>query len=76
MVFIRPTIIRDGVTMNEVSQQKYQYIRAQQLERQSQGIPLMPNTKGPSLPEWNDKLSLPPSFEDYILDKDKEKDND
>ena len=76
MVFIRPTIIRDGVTMNEISHKKYQYIRAQQLKRQSQGIPLMPNTDGPSLPEWDDKLSLPPSFEDYILKKDEDKDND
>ncbi|MDB4327068.1 type II secretion system secretin GspD [bacterium] len=75
MVFIRPTIIRDGVTMNEISHKKYQYIRAEQLKRQSQGIPLMPNTEGPTLPEWNDKLSLPPSFEDYIMNKDKEKDN-
>jgi len=75
MVFIRPTIIRDGVTMNEISHKKYQYIRAEQLKRQSQGIPLMPNTKGPTLPEWNDKLSLPPSFEDYIMNKDKEKGN-
>jgi general secretion pathway protein D len=76
MVFIRPTIIRDGVTMNEISHKKYQYIRAQQLKRQSQGIPLMPNTDGPSLPEWDDRLSLPPSFEDYIMNKDKEKDNE
>jgi general secretion pathway protein D len=76
MVFIRPTIVRDGATMNEISHKKYQYIRAQQLDRQADGIPLMPNTDGPSLPEWNDKLSLPPSFEDYILNKDKNKDND
>jgi general secretion pathway protein D len=76
MVFIRPTIIRDGVTMNEISHKKYQYIRAQQLKRQADGIPLMPNTDGPSLPDWDDKLSLPPSFSDYILNKDKEKDND
>ena len=76
MVFIRPTIIRDGVTMNEISHKKYQFIRAQQLKRQSQGIPLMPNTEGPSLPEWDDKLSLPPSFEDYIMKKDKEQGND
>ena len=48
MVFIRPTIIRDGVTMNEISHKKYQYIRAEQLKRQSQGIPLMPNTEGPT----------------------------
>ncbi|MFT4808751.1 MAG: general secretion pathway protein D [Paraglaciecola sp.] len=76
MVFIRPTIIRDGVTMNEISHKKYQYIRAQQLKRQANGIPLMPNTNGPSLPDWDDKLSLPPSFSDYILNKDKEKDID
>jgi general secretion pathway protein D len=72
MVFIRPTIVRDGVTMNEISHKKYQYIRAQQLKRQAQGIPLMPNSEGPSLPEWDDKLRLPPSFEDYLLNKDKD----
>jgi general secretion pathway protein D len=76
MVFIRPTIIRDGVTMNEISHKKYQYIRAQQLKRQADGIPLMPNTEGPTLPKWDDKLSLPPSFEDYIMKKDQDKDSD
>lgn len=74
MVFIRPTIIRDGVTMNAISHQKYKYIRAQQLQRQSQGIPLMPFTQGPALPEWNDKLSLPPSYENYLLNKNKDND--
>ena len=76
MVFIRPTIIRDGVTMNEISQKKYQYIRAQQLKRQSQGIPLMPFTEGPSLPDWDNSLSLPPSYEEYLLNKDKAEDKD
>jgi general secretion pathway protein D len=75
MVFIRPTIIRDGVTMNEISHKKYQYIRAQQLKRQADGIPLMPNTEGPTLPTWDDKLSLPPSFEDYIMKRDQDKDS-
>ncbi|MEP1385106.1 MAG: type II secretion system secretin GspD [Paraglaciecola sp.] len=76
MVFIRPTIIRDGVTMNEISKQKYQYIRAQQLEHQADGIPLMPFSDAPSLPEWDDSLSLPPSFNDYIESKDLEKDDE
>ncbi|MFC4698611.1 type II secretion system secretin GspD [Glaciecola siphonariae] len=70
MVFLKPTIVRDGVTMNEISHRKYNYIRAQQLNRQSQGVPLMPNTSGPDLPAWDDKLTLPPSFEQYILEKD------
>ena len=72
MVFIRPTIVRDGVTMNEISHRKYNYIRAQQLKRQAEGIPLMPFQQGPSLPEWDDKLSLPPSFEEYLEDKNKQ----
>ncbi|MGB3727396.1 MAG: type II secretion system secretin GspD [Glaciecola sp.] len=72
MVFLRPTIVRDGVTMNEISHRKYNYIRAQQLDRQSQGIPLMPFKEGPSLPAWDDKLTLPPSFEDYLLEKEKQ----
>ena len=72
MVFIRPTIVRDGVTMNEISHRKYNYIRAEQLKRQSQGIPLMPFTEGPSLPAWDDKLSLPPTYDEYLQSKDKE----
>ncbi|GGW90720.1 type II secretion system secretin GspD [Alteromonas halophila] len=69
MVFIRPTIVRDGATMNEISHRKYNYIRALQLKRMQQGVPLMPNTEGPSMPAWDDKLALPPSFEEYIMDK-------
>lgn len=73
MVFLRPKIVRDGVTMNEISHRKYQYIRAQQLKHQSDGISLMPNTTGPQIPEWNDALSLPPSFEEYLLEEEKKK---
>lgn len=71
MVFIRPTIVRDGVTMNKISHRKYNYIRAQQLSRQADGIPLMPGQSGPSIPKWDDALALPPSFNDYILEKEK-----
>jgi len=72
MVFIKPTIVRDGITMNDISHRKYNFIRAQQLNRQSQGIPLMPFKEGPSLPAWDDKLTLPPSFEEYLTEKNKQ----
>lgn len=72
MVFIRPTIVRDGITMNDISKRKYNYIRAEQLKRQSEGIPLMPFSESPALPEWDESLSLPPSYEDYTGSKDKE----
>jgi general secretion pathway protein D len=34
-------------------------------------VPLMPFTEGPSLPEWNDAMILPPSFDEYLLEKEK-----
>lgn len=76
MVFIRPTIIRDGITMNKISHKKYNFIRAQQLKREEEGIPLMPLADTPVLPEWNEELALPPSFEQYLSDKDKVKKDD
>ena len=72
MVFIRPTIVRDGMTMNKISNRKYNFIRAQQLQRQSEGISLMPNTETPVLPEWNDALALPPNFEEYLQKKEQD----
>ncbi|WJG09295.1 type II secretion system secretin GspD [Aliiglaciecola sp. LCG003] len=72
MVFIRPTIVRDGATMNTISHRKYNFIRAEQLKRQSEGISLMPFTESPVLPEWNEALELPPSFEEYLMKKDQE----
>jgi general secretion pathway protein D len=71
MVFIRPTIIRDGITSNKISLRKYNYIRAQQLKRQSEGVPLMPFTTSPELPAWDDAMTLPPSFDEFLLEKEK-----
>ncbi|MEW6992211.1 type II secretion system secretin GspD [Colwelliaceae bacterium 6441] len=66
MVFIRPTIIRDGALMNEISQDKYNFIRADQLSKQETGLELMSDEKLPLLPKWNDSLALPPSFDEYL----------
>ena len=75
MVFLKPTIVRDGVRMNDISRRKYNYIRAQQLKRHDEGVSLMPYQEQPSMPKWDDDMALPPSFEEYILEKEK-KDND
>jgi general secretion pathway protein D len=66
MVFIRPTIIRDGKLMNDISKEKYNYIRATELRKQEDGLSLMSDEKMPLLPEWNDQLALPPSFDEYM----------
>lgn len=52
MIFLKPTIIRDGVTMGGLSGRKYNFIRAAQLEQQEDGVALMPYTNVPVLPEW------------------------
>ncbi|MEG8137698.1 hypothetical protein DZD37_00855, partial [Acinetobacter baumannii] len=41
MVFIRPTILRDGMAADGVSQRKYNYMRAEQIYRDEQGLSLM-----------------------------------
>ncbi|MEQ6339996.1 type II secretion system secretin GspD [Escherichia ruysiae] len=57
MVFIRPTILRDGMAADGVSQRKYNYMRAEQIYRDEEGISLMPETTQPILPAQN--MSLP-----------------
>ncbi|WP_213611166.1 type II secretion system secretin GspD [Pseudoalteromonas sp.] len=66
IVFIRPTIIRDGVSMNKLSFSKYNFIRGEQFKKREDGINLMPMTDAPILPEWNDELVLPPTYEEHL----------
>ena len=65
MVFLRPTIVSDSALLSEMSQAKYNYIRADQVRKHEEGLSLMSNENMPILPEWDDKLALPPSFEEY-----------
>jgi general secretion pathway protein D len=66
MVFIKATIVREGSAISGISKTKYNYIRAEQLKRQDEGIRLMPMTDQVVLPEWNDSLALPPTFDEYM----------
>ncbi|MGO3849566.1 MAG: type II secretion system secretin GspD [Pseudoalteromonas prydzensis] len=66
IVFIRPTIVRDGIKMNKLSHSKYNFIRGEQYKQKEDGIDLMPLTDVPILPEWNDALVLPPTYEEYL----------
>ncbi|KLV07778.1 general secretion pathway protein GspD [Photobacterium aquae] len=66
MVFIKPTIIRDGVTADGITQRKYNYIRAEQLYKADQGLRLMPNTKVPVLPKYGEDISLPAEVRAFV----------
>ena len=76
MVFIRPTIVRDGKRMREISSTKYNYMRALQLDERSRGISLMPLEESPLMNEWDSELTLPPGFEEYLDNKQPEAEND
>jgi general secretion pathway protein D len=65
MVFLRATIVSDSLLMKEISESKYNYIRADQIRKQEEGLSLMSDENMPILPEWQDHLTLPPSFEEY-----------
>lgn len=73
MVFIRPTIVRDGNRMRELSSAKYNYMRALQLDERSRGISLMPSEESPLLNDWDSKLTLPPGFDEYLKKQGSEK---
>ena len=66
MVFIKPTIIREGMTMQGISGRKYNYFRALQLEQDDKGINLMPNSSVPVLPEWNMNDHISPEVNEVL----------
>lgn len=52
MVFLRPVILRDAATENQISTGKYNFIRAQQLDKRERGVNLMREGASPLLPEY------------------------
>ena len=77
MVFLRPTIVRDSSTATGISSRKYNYMRAQQLQRNDEGITLMPNTETPILPEFKDsELAIPPELQKYLDEREGGNGND
>lgn len=69
MVFIRPTIVRDETSVADVTGRKYNYMRARQLSRKADGVNLLSSdTETPLLPEFDEALALPPSYQEVNQD--------
>lgn len=66
MVFIKPTIIRDGMTADGITQRKYNYIRAEQLYKADQGLKLMDDGNIPVLPKYGDDKRHPAEIQAFI----------
>ncbi|KJY82578.1 general secretion pathway protein GspD [Vibrio neptunius] len=66
MVFIKPTIIRDGVTADGITQRKYNFIRAEQLYKADQGLRLMEDVQTPVLPKFGEDISHPAEIQAFL----------
>ena len=66
MVFIKPTIIRDGMTADGITQRKYNFIRAEQLYKSEQGLKLMADDNIPVLPKFGSERNHPAEIQAFI----------
>ncbi|MEZ9621164.1 type II secretion system secretin GspD [Vibrio sp. 10N.222.55.A3] len=66
MVFIKPTIIRDGMTADGITQRKYNFIRAEQLYKAEQGLKLMADDNIPVLPKFGESMNYPAELQAFI----------
>lgn len=66
MVFIKPTIIRDGMTADGITQRKYNFIRAEQLYKAEQGLKLMDDSHIPVLPKFGDDIRHPAEIQAFL----------
>lgn len=66
MVFIKPTIIRNGMTADGITQRKYNFIRAEQLYKAEQGLKLMSDDKIPLMPEYGQDREHPAEIQAFL----------
>lgn len=64
MIFLHPRILRDKNQSMALASDKYNYIRARELEFRERGVKLMSDEASPLLPEMKELLELPPPYED------------
>lgn len=64
MVFMHPTILKDSATTAAVTNDKYNFMRAKQLDLRKNGLSIMSSDEVPVLKEMQDWLTLPPPYEE------------
>jgi len=64
MVFLHPVILKDDIMSGAITNDKYSYLRAEQLKQREEGLGLMNNKEVPVLQEMKDWLKLPPPYEE------------
>ncbi len=69
MVFMRPVILRDAATIGRLTNEKYNYIRGEQLAIRESLSSLMRAKETPLMEEMSEYPVLPPPFEETELGK-------
>lgn len=64
MVFMHPMILKDAATTASATNDKYNFMRAQQMKLREDGLGLMDSDEIPVLQDMKDWLSLPPPYEE------------
>ena len=64
MVFMHPVILKDAAMTASVTNDKYNFMRAKQMELREDGLSLMSSDEVPVLQEMKDWLTLPPPYEE------------
>jgi len=64
MVFMHPMILKDAATTAAITNHKYNFLRAKQLELRERGLGIMSGDEIPVLRELKDWLTLPPPYEE------------
>ena len=59
MVFLKPTILRDAALESSISNEKYNFLRAEQLRAREEREIFAPVENYPVLPEWRPPMPLP-----------------
>jgi general secretion pathway protein D len=63
LVFLRPTVLRDGRQVDALTSERYDYIRGEQDRARAQGAAtaVLPNVGGPSLPDRSPAAEAAPA---------------
>lgn len=64
MVFMHPVILKDAATTASATNDKYNFMRAQQMQLREDGLSIMDSDEIPVLQDMKDWLMLPPPYEE------------
>lgn len=69
MIFLKPTILRDSLQSTLLTSEKYNYIRVQEMKAREEMDSLLSSSEAPVLEDMDRLLKLPPTYEQFMQQK-------